>query len=66
MTRTVMYRYMGTNGIIESPVHLEDIYYIRFIKLMADADKVLTNGKDRVKAVSTTEEEEHLWKEVKA
>lgn len=66
MTRTVMYRYMGTNGIIESPVHLEDIYYIRFIRLVADADKVLTNGKDRLKAVNTTEEEEKTWKEVKA
>ena len=66
MTRTVMYRYMGTNGIIESPVHLEDIYYIRFIRLVADADKVLTNGKDRLKAVNTTEEEEKTWREVKA
>ena len=66
MTRTVMYRYMGTNGIIESPVHLEDIYYIRFIRLIADADKVLTNGKDRLKAVNTTEEEEKTWREVKA
>jgi len=66
MTRTVMYRYMGTNGIIESPVHLEDIYYIRFIRLIADTNKILTNGKDRMKVVNTTEEEEHLWKEVKA
>ena len=66
MTRTVMYRYMGTNGIIESPVHLEDIYYIRFIRLVADADKILTNGKDRLKAVNTTEEEEKNWREVKA
>ena len=66
MTRTVMYRYMGTNGIIESPVHLEDIYYIRFIRLVADADKVLTNGKDRLKALNTTEEEEKTWREVKA
>lgn len=66
MTRTVMYRYMGTNGIIESPVHLEDIYYIRFIRLVADADKILTNGKDRLKAVNTTEEEEKTWREVKA
>ena len=66
MTRTVMYRYMGTNGIIESPVHLEDVYYVRFIRLIADDKKMLTNGKDRKKVVNTTEEEENLWREVEA
>ena len=66
MTRTVMYRYLGTNGIIESPVHLEDIYFIRFIRLVADPDKTLTNGKEKRKAVNVSEEEEHLWKEVEA
>lgn len=44
MTRTIIYRYMGTNGIIESPVHLEDIYYTRFVRLVADDKKVLTDG----------------------
>lgn len=66
MTRTVMYRYIGTNGIIESPVHLEDIYFVRFIKLIADDNKILTNGKQSLKVVRTTEEEEGQWKEVKA
>ena len=66
MTRTVMYRYLGTNGIIESPVHLEDIYFIRFIRLVADPDKTLTNGKEKRKAVNVSEEEERLWKEVEA
>ena len=66
MTRQVIYRYLGTNGIIESPVHLEDIYFVRFIKLIADDNKILTNGKQRLKVVRTTEEEESQWKEVKA
>lgn len=66
MTRTVMYRYMGTNGIIESPVHLEGIYCIKFIKLIADPKKVLTDGKLRMPIVTTTEEEEGKWREVKA
>jgi hypothetical protein len=61
-----MYRYIGTNGIIESPVHLEDIYFVRFIKLIADDNKILTNGKQSLKVVRTTEEEEGQWKEVKA
>ena len=28
MKKTVMYEYLGTNGTILSPVHLEDIYYM--------------------------------------
>ena len=45
MTKTVLYHYLGTNGTITSPVHLEDVYYIRKFKLIADKDKILTNGK---------------------
>ena len=32
MTKQVLYRYLGTNGVIESPIHLEDIYYVRKYK----------------------------------
>lgn len=66
MTRTTFYRYMGTNGIIESPVHLEDVYYVRLVQLVADKGKTLTNGKTSQRAVLTTEEEANNWKEVKA
>lgn len=66
MTRTVIYRYLGTNGIIESPVHLEDVYYTRLIKLVADKNHVLTNGVEQVKSILCPEDEEKTWKEVKA
>ena len=39
MTKIVMYEYLGTNGTILSPVHLEDIYYIRKLRLIADVNK---------------------------
>ena len=42
MTKTVMYEYQGTNGIICSPIHLEDVYYVRKIQLTADDGKQLT------------------------
>ena len=42
MTKEVIYVYLGTNGTIQSPVHLEDVYYIRKCRLWADRDKVLT------------------------
>ena len=39
MTKTVLYRYLGTNGVIESPIHLEDIYSTRINILTADEGK---------------------------
>ena len=64
MTKTVLYHYLGTNGTITSPVHLEDIYYIRKIKLVADKGKILTNGKVTQKSIIVPEEEVSSWKEV--
>lgn len=68
MTKEVYYTYLGTNGTITSPVHLEDVYYIRKICLTADEGKVLTkdNGKTYVSRVTVPEEEVALWIEVKA
>ena len=32
MKKVILYHYLGTNGTITSPIHLEDIYYIRKLK----------------------------------
>lgn len=66
MKRQVFYRYLGTNGVIESPVHLEDIYYVRIVLLTADKDKVLTDGVERKQSVRVPEEEVGNWWEVPA
>ena len=64
MTKIVMYEYLGTNGTILSPIHLEDIYYVRKLQLLADNNKRLTkNGKDFVYNVVITEDELDYWKE---
>lgn len=65
MTKTILYQYLGTNGTILSPVHLEDIYYVRKVRLTADANKRLTkNNKDYVQSIVIPEDEVELWKEV--
>lgn len=65
MVKTVMYEYLGTNGTILSPVHLEDIYYVRKYKLQANNLKKLTkDDKNFVKEVIVPEEELEEWKEV--
>lgn len=66
MKRQVFYRYLGTNGVIESPIHLEDIYYVRIIRLMADDGMVLTNGEKTSAMVTIPEEEVELWTEIPA
>lgn len=65
MTKEVIYVYLGTNGIIQSPIHLEDIYYIRKYRLWADKNKVLTKDKEHfVKTIIVPEDEVKDWIEV--
>lgn len=65
MKKEIIYKYLGTNGIIESPVHLEDIYYIRLVRLVADKGYMLTNGERIVSSVRVPEDEVSLWTEIK-
>lgn len=65
MKKTVLYQYLGTNGTICSPVHLEDIYYVRKYSLQADEGKRLTKDKKNyVQSVIVGEDEVDSWKEV--
>lgn len=65
MRKEILYQYLGTNGTILSPVHLEDIYYIRKLKLYADNGKRLTKDNTSfVDVVIIPEEELDQWKEV--
>jgi hypothetical protein len=65
MTKIVNYVYLGTNGTIISPVHLEDTYYTIRYHLQADKGKMLTkDGKNLVKSVMVSEEDLPNWGEV--
>lgn len=65
MTKEVLYFYIGTNGSILSPVHLEDVYYTRRLRLIADEGKSLTkDNKHFVSTVTIPEEELIEWYEV--
>jgi hypothetical protein len=66
MTKTTLYVYLGTNGTIVSPVHLEDVYFTRRLSLRADEGKKLTkDGKIFLSATEIPEEELSEWREVK-
>jgi len=65
MTKEVLYLYTGTNGSILSPIHLEDTFYSRRLRLWADEGKALTkNGKDVYLTVVIPVEELELWYEI--
>ena len=64
MIKQIMYEYLGTNGSICSPVHLEDIYYIRKYKLIADDKKLLVKGSRKEKSVLIPEDDLDNCKEV--
>ena len=64
MTKEILYVYLGTNGTICSPVHLEDIYYTRRCRLIADEKKLLTDGKIITYSVTVPEDEVDKWHEI--
>ncbi len=68
MTKQILYKYLGTNGAILSPVHLEDIYYIRKIQLTAETGKLLRKKgtTSSVFSVLISEDEVDDWEEIEA
>ena len=65
MKKTPIYTYLGTNGTITSPVHLEGIYSVVNYRLEADADKILSKdgGSTTAKVVTVPADEVELWEE---
>lgn len=57
MKKTIIYRYLGTNGILETPIHLEDVYYVRLLHLEAEDGKMLTDGNRKTSVVRIPEQE---------
>lgn len=66
MKKTVLYTYLGTNGTITSPIHLEGIYSVKKYRLESEGEKYLSkdNGITVVRTVIVPEDEVDQWKEV--
>ena len=64
MIKNITYTYLGTNGILTTPIHLEGIYSTQKITLIAEKGKKLTkdNGKTFVKKVTLLSDSEDLGK----
>lgn len=64
MTKTKMYRYLGRNGIITSPVLLDKVEPIVMYELRAATGKILTNGEKSLKSTLVFEDELKDWTEI--
>lgn len=67
MKTTTLYTYLGTNGTITTPIHLENIYSVESFQLEADALKQLTkDDKNFYHSIVVSKEELPQWYEVDA
>lgn len=66
MTKYELYRYLGVNGVIESPIYIEGVYCIKLCKLVASSGHLLTNGLERVQTITVPAAEADEWIEVEA
>lgn len=64
MIKTKMYRYLGRNGIITSPILLDKIEHIPMFALEASHGKVLSDGEQFVESILIFAEDLPLWAEV--
>lgn len=65
MKKIAYYTYLGTNGTITSPIHLEDIYYTKKYKLVADQGCELKNKDNKTcYSVMVPEREVDEWIEI--
>ena len=66
MKKTKLYRYIGVNGIITSPVLLKGISHIQMYRLSAKPGYVLSDGEKTVKSIDVFEEDIETWTEIEA
>ena len=67
MKKTKTYTYLGTNGTITSPVHLENIYsVVKYNLTPADGYKLTKDGVEFYDYKVVSEDELKEWYEVKA
>ena len=64
MKKTYIYKYLGTNGILETPIHLEGIYSVKYLLLEADNGKILTNGAEKCHSIKILADELASWTEI--
>ena len=66
MTKNKVYRYLGRNGIITTPILIEGATPITMYRLIADNGMVLSNGKTHAQMIDVFDDEVDNWFEIPA
>ena len=66
MTKNKVYRYLGRNGIITTPILIEGTIPITMYRLIADSGMVLSNGKTHAQMIDVFDDEVDNWFEIPA
>ena len=64
MVKNKIYRYLGRNGTITTPILIEGATPIIMYRLISDKDMILTNGHIFVKQIDVFSDEIENWIEV--
>lgn len=62
MTKMEIYRYVGSNGVIDSPIKLPMDYTLRY-RLIADEGKELVNGGTTATVIDVDASDVDKWSE---
>lgn len=65
MRKVEIYRYVGSNGTIDSPIKLPMAYTLRY-RLIADTGKELVNGDMTATVIDVDPDDVSLWAEHEA
>lgn len=66
MIKKKMYKYIGRNGTITSPILLEDAKHIDLMELRAEEGYILTDGTMKKQIVIVHIDDVDEWSEIKA
>ena len=64
MKQEKIYRYMGNNGIINTPIEIPNVPCMIKYRLIADNNKILTNGSYFTNVIDVFEDELDQWYEI--
>lgn len=65
MTKIPMYKYIGYNGVVTTPILLDGVNHLKMIELIADNGCYLTNGEKKTRRITILAEDVDKWTEIK-
>ena len=64
MTKSKIYRYLGRNGMVTTPILLEGASPIIMYRLTADEGMILSNGQTHARMIDVFDDEVENWFEI--